>query len=1664
MKNNSKIGSFLLIVLIAVLIGGGVYFGLPLLQGDSLPVDGAGVQYDISSMNVTASNEAADGIPTEARFTLTSEDSLTDAEIRSIVKIEPQTEVEISGSSGSYEIKPVEHLSAGSLYNISLTDGTSTRSFAFQTKNEFALKSAIPGDMAMDVPVNAGIELTFTNPNIVNLAESLTVTPSVEGEFARYGDRWVLIPSAPLAYDTIYEIEIAKTLETVSGDILPEGISLTFRTEENRLEAVPLDLASYEPESFTGDRAPVIEFSQNYYSDAWDNYLEEFKQNDFTVDIQKFKDSASYGSALEAFDNFQKELNSPKNFRVDEELLSPYASAETKMTVTDEWAPLYIVMPAPLEAGQYAVTVSGYVHGDYVEWQKLIQVSDMAVFAINYEGGSTVWVNDPISGEPMVGASIFKNGYSVASTGEDGIATFTTEGVADGEFAAITVQSGNVEYIYAENAITAPEETSASHKYMGAMYSDRGTYLSTDTINVWGTLVARKGEMLENEFTLRLQSPAVYYSGDTTDYPPIFESTVTLDDMGTFTAEVPIENLSSTYYTLELSSGDEVILSRNIEIQDYTKPLYILDITQDEPFHTTGESITLDFSLTLYDGTPMKDYEIMVEHSTSYGSPYKTGNSIYTDESGKASYSFTLADDVTHWHLSTFSVKATAAGLEDYVLTEYETIYLMPRTVMLEAEYDDTLNVVDIMAHEIDTSEIEAEFEASKGSSNRNVIVNKLYDPDNFRGDKYTSTAHVSVIKTTWTETISDSHYDPIENVTTYEYVYDSSEEIVDTAVVAIVDGIAQFDTSPYVAEEFVSYSLDVEIFDIKGRTVKMGYPINISGTSYTMYNSMPGDVMYNIIVDGYEYDYDIGESVNLMIYNSLEVRSGYQTDEGRSVFLVMQEGLSRIITTNGNTAKMTFTEQDVPNVVVYGAYFDGKNIHMAQYYMGAPSYQYLRYTGESSELNIEIKTDKTEYAPGDTVRAEVSVTDKNGIPRPATLLLSVVDEAAFAVDPNYFDLLGKIYGSVWFPRVDTHVSYIHHNENFIGGEGGGGDEASSGIRDDFSDNPAFVTIKTDQSGIGSTSFTLADSVTSWRITALAVGEKEIGIGPLAGQKEVNVTSTLPFFADILHSDRYLSSDDISVSLRSFGSELTVDDSVSYAAELIGGGNSVTKTISAHGYSDAILNFGKMEAGTYTLNVSALWGDVSDALEIKFEVVDNLSSAYMSKEVTATGLATIESLSYPVVLTFADNDNSAYYSALHFLAGEHSGRSDKNVAAWYAGNMLLEHYDGVYKEPVKPTVNSSTSGVMLFPYSKGDVKLTALMAATAPDFFSSSDLAGSLYNVLNDDKSTADQVAYAYMGLAALREPVLLEVRNFAANPTGLEEEQLLVLGTALLLVGDDSGAAALYNDIISPKLIREGSYTHYEGADRDETVSMTALALMLSSTATDRTDANGMLSYLMQNKGETVAVNLEMLYYLQKIGAPMSGANSVTMNIEGSDVDIPMENGLGSIPLSKSQLESATVALPEGITIMAKYEGVPTTTDDNLSIVKSFSTDSAEEVSLLGEFVTFTLDAKVEGDLYDGSYTITDTLPANMRFISLAEGDNYSNRWHLVSEDGDTLTFRFYVGYEDGFDGIVPPISYTARVVLDGNYKVPSATIINETSGGIAISETDVFSSNLSE
>jgi uncharacterized protein YfaS (alpha-2-macroglobulin family) len=301
---------------------------------------------------------------------------------------------------------------------------------------------------------------------------------------------------------------------------------------------------------------------------------------------------------------------------------------------------------------------------------------------------------------------------------------------------------------------------------------------------------------------------------------------------------------------------------------------------------------------------------------------------------------------------------------------------------------------------------------------------------------------------------------------------------------------------------------------DEKGRSAVTAYSFYVSGGGWVRWGGADADA---ITLTPDRTSYVPGETAALLVQSPLP--------KGKYLLTVEREGIisEKIIELDGSarTIPVPIEESYVPVVyVAIASYTVRSGPPENSYYepdLGKPKGLFgltaLHVDTESRSYKIEIENDKGVYSPGGEANVTLKVT-QGGKPAPGVeLTFMAVDRGVIdLIDYHVRDPLEFFYDPARFPLgvagADSRSLLIDPVTYSLADLQGGDDEDSSKIeeRKDFRPTAVFEPfIVTGDDGTAVVKFTLTDSLTTYRCTAVAAGVEDFGLA----EDELKVSSPL---------------------------------------------------------------------------------------------------------------------------------------------------------------------------------------------------------------------------------------------------------------------------------------------------------------------------------------------------------------------------------------------------------------------------------------------------------------------------------------------------------------------------------------------------------------------------
>jgi len=1556
------------------------------------------------SYELVASKTDNQGIELSSAFQLSSIKEIDNSFIKNNLQIIPKTDYKIEKlSNTSYNIIPTANLENNKVYQVKLNSPEGPYSWAFQTKKQFNIESTIPSDNSENVPVKTGIEMYFTMNNLDVIDEYFSINPQVNGKFIYNKNSVIFVPEKDLDRGGKYTVTIKKGFGVKdSEEKLLEDFVFSFETE-NSLE-VP-----YISERLVN----VYENNRKIVRGFFDRYS---INNEFKIEIYKFSDIDSFSSSLKNFyetrkinENFE---NSTTLVKINTIYQTPYPYGFS----SDEGA---FELPEELGKGYYLLSVSLKNDTKYT-FHQFLQINDMMMYNAIFYNEILLYAVDAKNSQGISNADVLINDKSIGRTKNDGI---LTKSIDVKEFRKTTniirlKANGYNDFVYVEDLKRGPyrwgghyDVDNNRYKYFSYIYTDRNTYLPTDTINVWG-FARLKDDTRVKQVKLELIEPSTNIVLET--------KYLDLTDIGTYKAEFSINNYTNSYGRIAIYHNDKLVDDKYFDVKEYTKPLYYIEGEFDKEFVYSGESLKLSLNAKFFDGYPMKGAKLRYGDNADI---YYAGVSNYKlatlDDKGEITLDIDTNKMSTDWRPQLVTIYSSNDSAEDTSVRNYNNYTVFPKHQMLEVERDDKgVNYFTILLHELDNSSYGTE---------------KYKGYESLRSKALNANIKVELVEEYYERDKVSEHYDFINkvNVVNDDYKYISS--IVYSDVIVTENGRYRIEIPNYNIERYYTVTLTYD--DGNGGIVEKA---RVGGLDYPYY---PYYRDYYRLNDQKNYEgYKLNEEIKLSLqYDDEDVDN---IDNDKLLILGMNNGLIDYMISDETVINKKFKEDYIPNIRLRGAYIKNGYIYPIEYEFN------LRYDYTERQIFFDVATDKEEYRPGDEVSLNIKAYDANKKPVAADVNISVVDEAYFAIFPQDVNIASDLYKNNYYTGlIKTYLSNSGSIRDSGAEKGGGGDGFEGLLREKFKDTNVFETIKTDKNGNASLKFKLADNITSWRISYQAISDSKY-----AGNGKKNIAVSLPFYIDMIMYKKYLIEDNIGVSLSVFGKDAVNGENIKYDVVVKNKDTNEEEEFSLDSKIGeyANINIGKKPEGVYEIYVYASSGSFKDAVKEEFEVVESYVYFNNTNTYNLTDDTALNKVYSNPVITLYNDSKSDFFNSLRIIAWGSGRRIDQTACSLMATQYINEYFgldwnlDKEYMTDLISQYKDYRGGYKLLPYSDADAEITAKLVYSIDDDTVYKN-AKIFFKKILDNKDYDAKIAVALWGLAKEREPVLLKAYELLENPS-LTIKDKLYLCLALAELGDNKTAEKYYRILIDNNVKPSGEHLYFEsGSGSADNYELTALMSILGVKIKDFKNSDKLFKYIYNNPSKYNLSNFEQLIYIMNrdilsIDEVKDLFGEVTVTI-GNDVKnyklklfdtaefaIKKED-IGKVKFSKIKGDIKCV-----VNALGNKDDLQKNRSNDLKIDVSYSAEnSSNEQSTFkqSDFIRVTIKPSVIDEY--GACEVTYVLPSGFRFV---KADSANNAW--LTDDGQKLKFIF------GYTKQMPPrpIMFYMQATQNGEYTADFSVI----------------------
>ena len=867
---------------------------------------------------------------------------------------------------------------------------------------KFEISQSYPEDQSTNVPLVSQPVIVFTKKITIpesQLSNYFEITPKINGSWHIEKNKQVVYFSVdkkqkntlPNTFEPqkVYTIRVKGGLGSEEGKRLSKNFTVQFRTERSPEFAFGFDKRQIS--LFRGGQNIVVPYRWSYGDPANSYKITRFRESNPKITVQKatkeeFLEYFSYKEGKESLNIAPESLVKKEKVEVRGDFREGSYN-EGSITIQN---------PIFDKSGIYYLTIANKDGSDGM----FVVVSDNVAQLIKDDNNSYVWVTKGKEGISYKDVDV--SAYSVVdevkklSSGKtDASGIFKKEkGANDIDF-VIAQKGDDVSVTYVPNYSKSPTRD----KLTVFAYLDRPVYRPGDTVHY--KAVIRKNE--DETLTVPNRTLYIKYMRSYFDNEDTYKK-VTTDEYGTvtFDATIPLSN-SELYPSITLNEKKEDgtytnVSSTPVMVETYRKPDMELNAVAQEKEYISGDTAHYTVVGKTMFGQPLSNiefsYRIILnnweeivdrqkEAIDNSGGYYGGGDELSNgvgkfDQNGKAEISF------------------PAVLPPKYELSQTALIEITPKIQAAPS--------IGKMVRLVHRGEFALFIDPLTGSLDRGiegtVTAMDHNSPRNIVGGKQGKAALY------------------------YTANYSNNEELVTNQDVTIdPNGKAQFKFEASRGQG--RYIVKILIPDSRGNTVVAKKELYVGNSQYQ-------DPLkkYTLSLTSAKNEYASGETArltanaNFTIQEALIVKSianGYDT----KIIDVSVKKLS----SNSNSFDQAVVGNS-PSTVGYTIV----TVHDGQVVSSTTN---IVKKKEKTELNVDLKFDKDQYNPGDTVTAMLKVADKDGKGMVSDNSLSVIDASLLQVESGSGGIDATFNQNEFYLYVTMHNSTTGIDAFGPGGGGG---------------------------------------------------------------------------------------------------------------------------------------------------------------------------------------------------------------------------------------------------------------------------------------------------------------------------------------------------------------------------------------------------------------------------------------------------------------------------------------------------------------------------------------------------------------------------------------------------------------------------------------------------
>ncbi|MEP7049170.1 MAG: MG2 domain-containing protein [Pseudomonadota bacterium] len=845
-----------------------------------------------------------------------------------------------------------------------------------------------------------------------------------------------------------------------------------------------------------------------------------------------------------------------------------------------------------------------------LEQFKILKVTDLAITAKLSPDGSLAWVTRISTGQPVAGAKVSILGLAEQTqeyqTDAQGIALMPDYkpnlDEAEGDADALLVARAGTDWTFEKARdflspwrLSVPFDGSGKRHTYGLLFTERGIYRPGDDVQVKGILRSElqsgNATPAGDEISIELYSP---------DSEKVSAQTLKLTKFGTFATHFKVpESAHLGAWQLRATASDDVVYE-SFDVSEYRPAEFKVGVESGKPSYVRGDTAQWTGHADYLFGAPMAAASVRYTVSRA-PSGFEVPNSAGFSTSAAAFHADLEEAALNSGELLTQHAKLDARGSVTFSHQLALPGQRGPELLTAEADVTDisrqsiassTSAIVHPAEFYLGLKEPEDYFAPAPGKLVTSVLA---LSP---KGEKLSGkSVKVELISRRWTYARQGQAGNDSRLVS----------KVVDRVVSSCTVSTGALPAPCSLDLTEAGYHvLHAVAKDSRGNVAESAlgmYGIGEAGTGFADSDKL------NVELKSNKPSYQIGETARVLVKSPFPDAEALVTVERAGIYRSERRHLHGPTP----TIDLKITEDLRPNAFV--------SVHLVRpssvkekAALGAPyrvGYTELRIDPEARRLAVAVRADKTDFAPGGEINVDVDVKDHAGKPQATEVTLYAVDEGVLSLigykvpDPIPVFTKPRPLGVA---TLESREGMAHLGLEALDGalgdekgrDGGGGGDMSPARRDFRQTayfNPALLT---DANGKAHVHFKLPESLTTYRIMAVAVSDGDhygFGAASVTTSKHLMARPELPRFlragdameAGVVVSAKNFDPGQVTVQVHAKGITLTGEGTRSL---------SLTRDQSL----EVRFPFRAEAAGTAQLRFDVSAGGEKDALEVERKI------------------------------------------------------------------------------------------------------------------------------------------------------------------------------------------------------------------------------------------------------------------------------------------------------------------------------------------------------------------------------------------------------------------------------------------------------------------------------